>query len=60
MCRPPDTQCIAALGVARLASLAAGGDFSDVVAASPVSQETFPDVERHSILSPRHTSFRAL
>jgi len=60
ICRPPDTQCIAALGVARLASLAAGGDFSDVVPASLGSQEIFPDGERHSILSQRPTSFRGL
>jgi xylulokinase len=58
--RPPDSQCIAALGAARLGWLAADGDFSVVVRAPSVSQEFFPDDERHSMLLERLASFRAL
>ncbi|MFM0629800.1 xylulokinase [Paraburkholderia xenovorans] len=58
--RPPDTQCIAALGAARLGWLAADGDFSVVVRTPSVTQEFFPDDERHSILLERLASFRAL
>jgi xylulokinase len=58
--RPPDVQCIAALGAARLGWLAVDGDFSAVVRTPPVSQDFSPDDERHSILLERLASFRAL
>lgn len=58
--RPPDAQCIAALGAARLGWLAAGGDFSAVVRTPSLSQEFFPDDERHSILMERLASYRVL
>jgi xylulokinase len=58
--RPPDTQCIAALGAARLGWLAADGDFSVVVRTPSLSQEFFPDDERHSILLERLASYRTL
>jgi xylulokinase len=47
--RPPDAQCVAALGAARLGWLAVGGDFAAVVRTPSLSQEFFPDDERHSI-----------
>jgi xylulokinase len=58
--RPPDTQCVAALGAARLGWLAAEGDISVVVRAPSLWEEFIPDDERHSILSERLESFRAL
>jgi xylulokinase len=56
----PDAQSVAALGAARPGWLAGGGDFSVVIRKPPVLQEFFPDAERHSRLSERLASFRAL
>ena len=58
--RQPDAQSVAALGAARLGWLAAGGDFQTVIRKPPVLEEFFPDAERHSTLSERLASFRAL
>lgn len=58
--RPPDTQCVAALGAARLGWLATGGDMSDVVRAPSLWEEFVPNKEQHSFLLERLESFRAL
>ncbi len=58
--RQPNAQSVAALGAARLGWLAADGDLSVVIRKRPVLQEIFPDAERHSTLSERLASFRAL
>ncbi|WP_408450524.1 FGGY-family carbohydrate kinase [Paraburkholderia sediminicola] len=58
--RPPDAQCIAALGAARIGWLAVGGDFAAVVRTPSLSQEFFPHDERHSILLERLASYRTL
>jgi xylulokinase len=57
---PSNAQSVAALGAARLAWLAADGDFSVVIRTPPVLKEFFADGERHPILSERLASFRAL
>lgn len=58
--RQPNAQSVAALGAARLGWLAANGDFTDVVRKPPVLEEFFPDADRHSAMSERLASFRAL
>jgi xylulokinase len=58
--RPLNTQCVAALGAARLGWLAAGGDFRVVVRPQSLSQEFFPDDERRQILLERLASYRLL
>jgi len=58
--RPPDTQCVAALGAARLAWLATDGDFADVVSRPRLSQEFVPNEARRPLLLERFASYRAL
>lgn len=58
--RPTDTRYIAAVGAARLGWLGVGGDFSFVVPKQALSNEFYPDNERHQILLKRWESYRLL
>ncbi|MFM0487699.1 xylulokinase [Paraburkholderia graminis] len=58
--RPPDTQCAAALGAARLAWLATGGNVTDVVRQPRLSQEIAPDESRRPVLLHRLDNYRSL
>ena len=50
----------AALGAARLAWLADGGDEAEVCRAAPVSRVFAPDAAESALLAPRAERFRAL
>ena len=50
----------AALGAARLAWLAVGGDLAEVCPAPPVQQRFEPDAAQAAELAPRYARFRAL
>jgi len=58
--RPQNTECVAALGAARLALLASGADLSAAMPSSSQWDEFIPNMQRHSALSERLASFRAL
>ena len=50
----------AALGAARLAWLACGGELEQVCSTPPVSRSFVPDAQQHAALSLRHNRFQAL